>query len=76
MKWLKLLQCAFVSHDYTSAVEEGLDPTTDQIERGIDGFWEYSRIYCKRCGYKYPPEKMPSHQPMKTNKVMKPPGDE
>lgn len=38
-------------HDWTSAVMEGQDkPTQKQIDDGIAGFYDYAKMYCKRCG--------------------------
>jgi len=42
--------CSVVGHDWTSAVEEGLKPTPKQMKDGILGFWDYAKMYCRRCG--------------------------
>ena len=47
-------QCK-IGHDYTCAVEEGLDPTTTQLNDLPKGFFDYAKMYCKRCGYVYQP---------------------
>lgn len=38
------------SHDWTSAVWQGLDPTEKQLEDGMEGFLDYAKMYCARCG--------------------------
>ena len=44
------------SHDWTCAVDEGQDkPTQKQIDDGIDGFYDYAKMYCKRCPKVYSP---------------------
>lgn len=52
MQFLKrLLLCwALDAHDWTSAAEQGLRPTQNQLSMGQPGFWEYARMYCRRCG--------------------------
>jgi len=43
--------CLIGDHDWTCAVDEGQDkPTQKQIDDGIDGFYDYAKTYCKRCG--------------------------
>ena len=42
--------CAIGDHDWTSAVNEGLKPTQKQLDDKIIGFWDYAKMYCKRCG--------------------------
>lgn len=38
-------------HDWTCAVDEGQDkPTQKQIDDGVEGFYDYAKMYCKRCG--------------------------
>ena len=40
-------------HDWTCAASEGLPPTEAQLRGGVEGFWDYATMYCKRCGRKY-----------------------
>lgn len=37
-------------HDWTSASMEGKKPTQLQIRNRVNGFWDYSRMYCRHCG--------------------------
>jgi len=37
-------------HEWTCKAEEGIKPTTEQIMNMPDGFWEYAKCYCGRCG--------------------------
>ncbi len=39
--------------------EQGIKPTKAQLDGGIAGFFDYARMYCKRCGYVYKPGKGP-----------------
>lgn len=49
------LACKTGNHKWTCAVDEGQDkPTQAQIDAGINGFWDYAKMYCKRCGYVWP----------------------
>ena len=50
--WCKTV-CAVNGHDLTCAATEGQDPTPEQLARGVAGFFEYAKLYCKRCGYEY-----------------------
>lgn len=43
--WLK---CLFAGHDWTCAANEGIKPTTLQLESS-HGFHDFSTMYCKRC---------------------------
>lgn len=38
------------AHDWTSAAMKGIPPTPKQIQDGVDGFWDYAKLYCERCG--------------------------
>ena len=38
-------------HDWTSAAMEEKTPTDDQLANGIDGFYDYTAMYCRRCGH-------------------------
>lgn len=50
--WLKKLWFCRVMrmHEWTCAAEEGKPPTPEQIGGGVEGFWSYATMYCKRCG--------------------------
>jgi len=37
------------SHDWTCAAKEGIPPTQEQLQGGLVGFWEYAKMYCRRC---------------------------
>lgn len=58
--WLKrIFLCRILGHhEWTSAVRKGEKPTDEQINKGVDGFWEFARMWCDRCG-----------KPSKLNKV-------
>lgn len=43
--------CSLRGHDWTSAAMEGLPPTDEQVANGIDGFYDYATMYCRRCGH-------------------------
>ena len=47
---IKYLRC-FFSHEWTSSAQEGKQPTAKQLHNGVDGFWDYATMYCKRCGH-------------------------
>ena len=47
------LKCLIGDHQWTSAAEEGIDATKAQREGGIEGFYDYARMYCKQCGKVY-----------------------
>ena len=40
-------------HNYTSAAMEGKAPNKKQIEDGVQGFYDYAKMYCKRCNHIY-----------------------
>ncbi len=51
--WLtKLFLCwsPLPMHDWTCAAQEGVPPTQKQLEDGVEGFFDYARTYCRRCG--------------------------
>lgn len=50
MKYLKMIACFIMGHEWTSANKEGKKPTPEQLAKGIEGFKEYSKMYCGRCG--------------------------
>lgn len=37
-------------HDWTCAAAEGIPATPEQLASGIEGFYDYAKMYCKRCG--------------------------
>lgn len=39
----------FGMHDWTSNAQEGIPATDKQLKSGIQGFYEYARMYCKHC---------------------------
>ena len=53
-------------HKWTSSPEEGVSPTDEQLQNGIDGFYDYAAIYCKRCGKNHPlnTSKTSHHKPV------------
>ncbi len=51
--------CGLIMHRWTCAAEQGIKPTKAQLDGGITGFFDYARMYCKRCGYVYKPERTP-----------------
>jgi len=50
--WLiKFWQCwIWRFHDWTCAAAEGIPATQEQLDGGIEGFYSYAKMYCKRCG--------------------------
>jgi len=55
-KFFGRLACLTGHHDWTCAVDEGQDkPTQKQIDDGIEGFYDYAKMYCKRCPKIYSP---------------------
>jgi hypothetical protein len=38
-------------HDWTCAHDEGIPVTKEQIAARVDGFFDYAKMYCKRCGH-------------------------
>jgi hypothetical protein len=48
----RLWHCKFLwFHDWTSAAQQGIPPTPEQLKAGIAGFNSYATMYCKRCGH-------------------------
>lgn len=45
------LGCGITGHDWTSAAMQGEPPTDEQIANGVDGFFDYATMYCRRCGH-------------------------
>jgi hypothetical protein len=41
----------WLSHDWTCADMEGIPATKEQLEGGVDGFVDYAKLYCRRCGH-------------------------
>jgi len=37
-------------HDWTCAAAEGIPATPEQLTNGIEGFYDYAKMYCKQCG--------------------------
>jgi hypothetical protein len=48
---LAKIACKFGRHDYTCAAEQGVEATDEQLEGGFEGFMDYAKMYCKRCGH-------------------------
>lgn len=51
MNKLKQWFCGFFGHDWTSSAMQEKPPTKEQINNGVDGFYDYATMYCKRCGH-------------------------
>lgn len=49
MRIFKLFICWFSGHKWTCNAEKGIPPTQEQIHRA-DGFFDYAKMYCDRCG--------------------------
>lgn len=51
MKWLKCFMLCRVlgNHDWTSRAQQGIPPTREQLSTP-DGFWDYAKMFCRRCG--------------------------
>lgn len=47
--WLWFL-CLTGDHDWTCAHAQGIKPTQAQADAGVDGFYDYAKTYCARCG--------------------------
>ena len=54
-KLLNYLKCQFLGHDYTCAVDEGIPPTSEQLNNIPEGFHDYAKTYCRRCSHVYKP---------------------
>jgi hypothetical protein len=37
-------------HKWTCSHEQGIKPTKEQLENGIEGFYDYAKMYCEICG--------------------------
>ena len=42
--------CFTGMHEWTSANEQGIEATPEQLNAGVVGFFEYAKMYCKHCG--------------------------
>ena len=38
------------NHDWTCAAAEGIPVTPEQRATGIEGFYDYAKMYCRCCG--------------------------
>ncbi len=41
--------CLIAMHDWTCNAMENIPPTAEHAKAGIEGFFEYTKIYCKHC---------------------------
>jgi len=46
---LNKIHCAIGIHDWTCAADQGIKATRQQLDNGIDGFYDYAKMYCKNC---------------------------
>jgi len=47
----RLWNCRILKfHKWTCNHEQGIKPTKEQLENGIEGFYDYAKMYCKICG--------------------------
>jgi len=44
------LKCFFGIHNWTTANQENIPPTQEQMDAGDAGFKDYCKVYCKDCG--------------------------
>ncbi len=49
-KIFRKIDCFFGIHSWTSAVQEGIKATPEQLNNGSEGFFDYAKMYCKHCG--------------------------
>ncbi len=49
MNKIKKFLCGLTGHNWTSTAMEDLPPTKKQLEDGADGFFDYAKMYCRRC---------------------------
>ncbi len=47
--WVEV-QCLIMGHDWTSEAIKGIPPTKKQTDDQMNGFWDYAKMYCDRCG--------------------------
>ena len=46
--------CLVGDHEYTCKAEQGIKPDLERINRDpVEYFFEFSQMYCLRCGYIY-----------------------
>ena len=50
IKIMEQFLCLVGCHAWASKALSGEKPTPDQLAGGALGFWDFARIYCKRCG--------------------------
>ena len=49
---IKLISCkVFKWHVWTSKTQQGIKPTKEELNSGIEGFAAYAEMYCARCGH-------------------------
>jgi len=61
LKSLKIwILCTLHGHDWTSNSQKGIKPTKQQIDKGWEGFIEYSTMWCDRCGKVHKPLRRPT----------------
>jgi hypothetical protein len=41
--------CLMGIHEWTCLAQEGIKPTQWQLDSGVEGFWIYATMFCKRC---------------------------
>ena len=46
--WIKL-QCLLGMHEWTCNADQGIKATQEQLNNGIDGFYDYAKMFCKNC---------------------------
>lgn len=51
MNKLKQWLCGWTGHRWTSSAMQDKTPTKEQINDGIEGFYDYATMYCERCGH-------------------------
>jgi len=49
MKLIQQIYCLFGFHEWTCNADQNIKATQAQINNGIDGFWDYAKMYCKHC---------------------------
>ena len=53
MKFLRRLRCWFIGHNIYTMEEKGIAPTKEQLANGVEGFFDYTKLLCKKCDYEY-----------------------
>lgn len=52
--FIRLFLCKLLrDHKWTCAAEQNLPPTKEQLAGGVNGFMDYAKMYCTRCGRIY-----------------------